>query len=220
VSSDELEKGVAKYKSGYTDQVFNESLLEGMVEEDLWRERVRETLLIQKLFDQSRPQIQKPNNQDALEYFERHSASFRKNAQASALHLVVRDDKTAREVRQKISKSTLTFVAAAQEFSVGPEAQSGAKISVDQGVLPEALDRYLFEGPIGELSPVLKSSYGYHLLRVLSRSPAVNQDFKQVKEQILARLYEERRQGWLEKFEEGLIRSAEIEYNRELIGKL
>jgi hypothetical protein len=48
----------------------------------------------------------------------------------------------------------------------------------------------------------------------------VNQDFKQVKEQILARLYEERRQGWLEKFEEGLIRSAEIEYNRELIGKL
>jgi foldase protein PrsA len=220
VTDIELQKGINKVKAGYPDQQFNESLLEGMVDESVWKERVKESLLIQKLFEQNRPQIQKPTLQEALEFFEKNADSFRRNAQAKALHIVVGDESVAKDVRQKIAGGRLRFVEAARNYSTGPEAQDSAVITVDRGVLPPPLDDFLFEGPLDQLSPVLKSSYGYHLLQVLSRSAAINQDFKAVKNQILDRLFEERRQEWLSRFEEELIRSAEIEYNRELISKL
>jgi parvulin-like peptidyl-prolyl isomerase len=191
-----------------------------MVDESVWKERVKESLLIQKLFEQNRPQIQNPTLQEALEFFEKNADSFRRNAQAKALHIVVGDESVAKDVRQKIAGGRLRFVEAARNYSTGPEAQDSAVITVDRGVLPPPLDDFLFEGPLDQLSPVLKSSYGYHLLQVLSRSAAINQDFKAVKNQILDRLFEERRQEWLSRFEEELIRSAEIEYNRELISKL
>jgi len=220
VSEEELNKGIEKYKSGYTPQLFNESLLEGMVDEKAWRERIRETLLMQKLFESAKPKIQEPSNEEALNYFQNHPQLFRKDAQATALHLVVAEEKTASELRRKILAGSIDFVAAARENSTGPEAQEDAKIQIEKGTMPEEIDRALFEGPLNTLSPIIKSPYGFHIFKVLSRTPAENQDFLNVKKQIVATLFEEKRAAWMEKFEEGLIRAAEIEYNRSLIERL
>ena len=220
ISEDELNRGIDKYKSGYTPQVFNESLLEGMVDEKVWRSRIRETLLMQKLFETAKPKIQDPTTEEALNYFQNHQQLFRRDAQAVALHIVVADEKVAAEIRRKISSGSVDFVAAARENSSGPEAQENAKIRIEKGTMPVEIDTALFEGPLNTLSPVIRSPYGFHIFKVLSRTPAENQDFLNVKKQIVATLLEDRRSAWMEKFEEGLIREAEIEYNRGLIEKL
>lgn len=220
VTEKELEAGIEKFKSGYSDQLFYESLLEGMMEEEEWRNRVRENILIQKMFEASKPQIQKPTTEEALEYFQNHPQLFLRPAEATARHIVVGDEKVANEIRSKISSRKLGFLAAAKEFSVGPEAKENAEITVEKETLPEPLDKYLFEGPLKTLSPVIESPYGFHLLEVLRRRPPINLDFKDVQTDILKRLHDERRQAWLERFEETLIRESEIAYNRELIKKL
>lgn len=221
ISDRELEEGLKRFKEGYTSTAFEQSLLEQMLDEANWREKVRQTLLIEKLFDQSKPKIPTPAESDALEYYEKNRQQFSRRASAKALQIVVTDPKLAEEISQKLKRNPQDFVRLAREHSIGPEGQEeNAVIQVEKDMMPEEIDRALFEGKINQISPVIHSVYGHHIFRVLSQTPALNLDFDQVKGQILQRLEAERRKEWLLRFEEQLIRSAEIRYNRELIQKL
>jgi parvulin-like peptidyl-prolyl isomerase len=220
LSEAELEAGLKKFKQGYTSSSFEQSLLEQMVDAEEWKNRVRQNILIEKLFYSSAPKIQRPSVKEALQYYEEHPNLFRKEAEVVALHLVVAERKVADELRQKIKKNAKMFKPLAKEFSTGPEGQDDAVIRVTQGTLPPELDRPLFELKKGELSPVIQTGYGFHLIQVVDRTAAINLDFAEVKDSILETLISETRQKWLSDFEENLIRGAQIEYNRELIRRL
>src|SRR5690606_32773108 len=68
VTDEELLEGIQKFKTGYPDQIFHEMLLEGMVDETEWREQVRQNLLIEKMFEATKPQIKAPSIEEALEF--------------------------------------------------------------------------------------------------------------------------------------------------------
>lgn len=222
LSQEELSRGLEKYKAGYSSGSFEQSLLEQMVDKTDWEEKVRQNLLIEKLFEESRPQIPTPSLEEALEFYQTNRRLFVKNAMAKAQQIVVKDLELAKDLRKKVLKSPKDFVKLARENSIGPEAsdQGNAEILIEKDALPEPLDRALFELKIGEVSQVIQSPYGYHIIKPISRSTPLNLDFQQVKSEILERLQQEKRREWILKFEERLVRQAQIEYNRDLIEKL
>jgi peptidyl-prolyl cis-trans isomerase C len=220
VSDNELDAAIEKYKQGYTPEVFRENLLEQMVDEKEWREQIRQNLLIAKIFDSTEVARPVPKPEEALSFYEKNSALFHSPARAVALHLVLADKAKAEELRKNIASRPTTFLEVAKKYSIGPEAQEDAKIRIDRGALPPELDKALFELPIGAISPVIQSSYGFHVLKVLERTSEINKDFEQAKGEIMKHLLSEGRLQTLSHFEEELIRSAQIEYNRELIRKL
>lgn len=220
ITEAELEAGLKKFKEGYTNTSFEQSLLEQMVDADEWKSRVKQNLLIEKLFDGSAPKLPAPSEKQALQYYQDHPNLYHKEATATALHLVVVDQKLAEDLRQKIKAKPKSFKLEAKKNSIGPEAQEDATIRVTEGTLPPELDRFLFQSKIGELSPVIKTNYGYHILQVTQRKHAINLDFEQVRDEIYKSLLAENRRKWLLDFEEDLIRKAQIEYNRELIERI
>jgi len=59
------------------------------------------------------------------------------------------------------------FRALAREQSVGPEASNGGEMGVFQrGQLPADMEAAVFSMAEGEVSPVVESSYGYHIFRL------------------------------------------------------
>lgn len=220
LSDQEIEEGIKRYKDGYTNSSFEQSLLEQMVDAAEWRQQVRDGLLIEKLFKRSAPKASPPSLQEALQYYEEHSNLFRKEASSRAMQIVVSDKKMASELLEKVKKNPKLFRDLAKQNSTGPEASSDAIIKVAQGALPPELDGPLFQLRINEISSVIESPYGFHILKVLERQPAINFDFEEVKGQIMAQLVEDHRRQWVLEFEEKLIRSAQIEYNRDLVGRL
>lgn len=220
VSEKELVEGIQAYKSGYSEQMFQESLLEGMVDETEWKEQVRQNLLIEKLFEVQDIEIKEPSIEEALAFFEKNPQLYEVPAEIVTQHIVVGDEELAKQIRKELRKNISKFKELARQHSIGPEAKDDAIIRVEKGSLEENIDRTISSIPIKRLSQVVKTDYGYHLFRVLERTEAVNLDFSQVKEDILEQLKKERRLKWIEKFEEELIRAAQIEYNRELIREL
>lgn len=220
VSEKELLSGIEKYKQGYPEQIFQETLFEGMVDESDWKEQVRQNLLIGKLFEASEAEIQSPSNEEKMQYYQDNPHQFKQSAQVRSQHIAVGDEDLALEIRKKLKSDPKQFSYLAREHSIGPEAQDDAIIEVEKGTMPSEIDDVLFTIPLKQISQVIKSPYGFHLFYVLSRRPSVNLDFKQVSKEIGEKLLEERKQRWIEKYEEDLIRSAEIEYNRELIKSL
>ena len=220
VSEAELEEGLKKFKDGYSEASFEQQLSDQMIDVRVWKKNIEQSLLIEKLFDQSAPQIPAPSNQELMKYFEKNRHLFQKNASATALHIVVDQKSLADEILSKLKRRPGDFVALAKEHSTGPEAQERAQISAEKGALPEPLDRALFDTKIGGISPVIESPYGFHIFKVISRRPALNLDFQNVRSQISERLQRQRRLEWMDRFEEKLIRMSTIEYNRELIKTL
>ncbi len=213
---------IDKIKSGYPDQIFQEMLLEGMIDENEWQEQMRQNLLMEKIFEVKKPKLPAPSLQEALSFYEKNSPLFQIPEEAIALQIVTGDAELANEIRSQLLKKNTTshFKALAKKHSLGPEAQDDARIQIQKDMMPAEIDKILFSLEIGKISPVIESPYGFHIFRVLSRQSAVNLDFKQVRQQIFEKLYEDRKKAWLDKFEEELIRSADIQYNRGLIEKL
>lgn len=59
------------------------------------------------------------------------------------------------------------FRALAREQSVGPEASTGGEMGIFQrGQLPADMEAAVFAMAEGEVSPVVESSYGYHIFRM------------------------------------------------------
>lgn len=220
VSQKELDDAVQKYKEGYEERLFRETLIEGMVEEDYWIEQVRHNLLIEKLFKLSKIQVTPPTPEEALQYYEENQNLYSRKAEVTAEQIVVNDEETAKKILEELKKNPGGFKDLAKEFSIGPEAQDNARISVEKDVMPENLDNYLFSAPLKQISPIIKTEYGYHIVRPLSRKEAVNLDFNQVKTSIYQELYSRKQEKALAEFEQGLIRRADIRYNRDLIAKL
>ena len=59
---------------------------------------------------------------------------------------------------------------------------------------------------VGEISPVIKTEYGYHVLKLINKVPATQQDFAAVKDQLTAKLKQnyiaEQRKAFLAKLDE------------------
>jgi len=217
ISEGELETGIKKIKEDYTAGSFEQSLLEQMVDEKTWRERIKETLLMEKLFEESKPVIPAPRDDEALEFYEKNRLQFLRPAVAQALHIVVPSLDKAKEIRKQLKTNPQSFLKLARENSTGPEAQQDAMITIEKDAMPEEIDRALFEGKIQEISDVIQSPYGFHIFKVLKRTPSLNMDFRQVRPQIISRLSADKRREWILLFEERLIRKAEIEYDDSAI---
>ncbi|MCK7506745.1 MAG: peptidylprolyl isomerase [Desulfobacterales bacterium] len=52
--------------------------------------------------------------------------------------------------------------------------------------MPEPLDKTLFNLPVGKISPVVKSDYGYHIFKVTDIQPARTRSFSECKEDVMA----------------------------------
>jgi parvulin-like peptidyl-prolyl isomerase len=74
----------------------------------------------------------------------------------------------------------------AQAHSDGTTASKGGlrDWTREGSLVSEQLNQELFGLPIGELSPIIESESGYHILRVMEREPATHTGFVEVQEEI------------------------------------
>ncbi len=90
------------------------------------------------------------------------------------------------ELRGQIAAGTLSFAAAAKANSRGPTAESGG----DLGYIPrkwlveEPVARVAFALPVNQLSDVIESEYGLHLILVSDRKPGQPSDFTKIKDDV------------------------------------
>ena len=114
------------------------------------------------------------------------------------------------KLREEIVNNKKDFALAAKEFSQGPTRDQGGDLDWFphiKGVLPEPLLHTAFSLPPGQISDVLESELGIHILKVVERKPGEPSDFTKIKEQVRQLCIEEMQQVVLQQ----LRQSAKIE---------
>ncbi len=154
-------------KSTYLDR-----LRKGEVEEskELWEldsDDLEEKLIIEKYVSQI-TQNESVDEEEIRRYYELHKSEFFLPERIQVSQILLLTEAEAVDIWEKVKHaSEEDFRAAARAKSIGPEAARGGEMGVYQkGQLPLEMETAIFSLAEGEVSPVIKSPYGFHIFRL------------------------------------------------------
>jgi len=119
--------------------------------------------------------------------------------------------KKLRELREQIVAGKLTFAEAAQKYSHCPSAPKGGELGYiyRKWMVEEPFAKAAFALKVNEMSDIVTTDFGLHLILVTDRKPPEPSEFSKVKEDVRECCAEEMRQKLLI----DLRKSAKIEIN-------
>jgi len=107
-------------------------------------------------------------------YFQKNHAQFDKPEKVQARHILVADLATANKVEAAL-KAGGDFATLAKQYSMDPASKvNGGELGFfGRGQMVKPFDNAAFSLPIGKISAPVKSPFGWHIIQVESKQPAV-----------------------------------------------
>jgi peptidyl-prolyl cis-trans isomerase C len=153
----------------------------------------------------------KLSDDDLKKVYEQYKEKFKTDEQIRASHILVKDEKTAQEVLTKLKKGE-AFADLAKKYSSDSTAEKGGDLGwFDKGKMVPEFDKAAFALKDGETSGIVKSNFGFHIIKAVGRRPAGYAPFEEVKEQIKAAILPSKQQEVFQKVKADLKKNAKIE---------
>jgi foldase protein PrsA len=175
VTDKEIDSEIEKIKEELGgEDAFKQALEQnGLTDEKQLKERVKSMLLNEKAATEG----VKISDDEMKKVFEE---KYKTEVQAS--HILVDDEKTAKEVQAKLKEGG-DFAKLAEEYSKDPGSKSkGGDLGFfGKGAMVPEFEKAAFTLEKGETSELVKSDYGYHIIKVTDKR---ENKFEDKKEQI------------------------------------
>ncbi len=131
-------------------------------------------------------------------------------ARVEAWHIMVESEEDADEAMHRLRQGE-SFDEVARQMSVAPDASRGGEMGmVRRGDLSQGMEEVVFGLSEGDISPVTRSEYGYHIFMLERHEEPRLKDLDEVRDEIIARLSSRLKQEIFEKLVEDLKTMAEI----------
>ena len=185
ISEQELESAVEDTKKDYPEEkVFQEMLLHRYLNYDEWKEGLRRQLLVRKIIAKIYEGISPITPDEIKAYFDSHEIEFAQPPMVKFSQIVTHSEDEAKALRERLLKGE-HLDELARQYSTAPEAEDGGEVGwISQDALDESIDRVIFSLPVGEISPVVKTPYGYHIFQVDSKRPEGPKSLQEARDEI------------------------------------
>jgi foldase protein PrsA len=200
ISDEELNKEVDKLKESYGgEEVFEQVLASNNTTVDVLKEDLKNYLTMRKLIE---PQIE-ITDEELKTYFDENKDSLGEAEQIKASHILIEDESTAKEIKQKLADGA-DFAELAKEYSTDEASkENGGELGFfPRGTMVTEFEDVAFSLPINEISEPVKSDYGYHIIKVEEKKDAKEANFDDSKAAIKETLIDEKMESeyttWLE----------------------
>jgi parvulin-like peptidyl-prolyl isomerase len=172
VTEAELAQRMDEIRADYPDQTFEDTLVKDFQLKDEWKAQVRRTLLIEKAFQLEVKNRIRPDPKALEALYETHRAELVKPMAVRFLHITTDARAKTEKARQRVLSGE-DFERVARD-NQAPEAallQEPAEW-IDPRYLPDRVRKAVEATPLGRVSPVVESEYGYSIFKVLEVRPA------------------------------------------------
>ncbi|HZH61266.1 MAG TPA: peptidylprolyl isomerase [Metabacillus sp.] len=190
VTSEEIDAELQELIDSYGgEETFEQQLTaSGLTQADI-KEDIEVNLQIEKILE---PQIE-ITEEEMQTYFDENKDSFVQTKQIKASHILVEDEKTAKEVKEKLDNGE-DFAELAKEYSTDPgSAESGGDLGFfGEGSMVAEFEEAAFSMKVDEISDPVKTEHGYHIIKVTDIQEAAEANFEKSKEEIKGILLDEK----------------------------
>lgn len=119
------------------------------------------------------------------EYYENNKSRFKKIHTFRASHILIDSEEKALQIREKISNNEESFEELAKANSTCPSSQSGGDLGLfSTGQMVPEFEKSCEELEIGEVSYPVKTQFGYHIIKLVEKNLARDDDYSSNKNDI------------------------------------
>jgi peptidyl-prolyl cis-trans isomerase C len=180
--------------------------------EDLKKRVVVEAYLKKKVEEQANI-----TDADLQKFYEQNKEKFKTGEQVHASHILVKTEKESQDILAQIKKGG-NFEELAKKHSIDGAAAKGGDLGwFGKGSMIPEFEKVVFGLKEGELSGVVKTQFGYHIIKLTGKRPAGTRPFDEVKEQIKAAMLPEKQQGVFQKLKEDLKKDAKYSIKEDVL---
>jgi len=192
------------------------------------KKQIREGLTYEKILEKQWEGKTDVNTPDARQYYENNIEQFQEPEQIRASHILIStrtNDPNAdkakvkaeakieiEEIQKKIAEGA-DFAEMAKEHSQGPSAPRGGDLDFfPRGKMMPSFEEAAFSLEVGQVSDIVETSYGYHLIKVTGHKDSNTISFEEAKEGIIENLTNQKKNDIAQQYVESLKENAEIVY--------
>ncbi|RME14625.1 MAG: hypothetical protein D6797_08400 [Bdellovibrio sp.] len=132
------------------------------------------------------------------DYYKKHKVKYFQPEEVHARHILIKvkngDEKKAlakiKEIEAQLKKGA-SFKELAAKYSEGPTRKKGGDLGYFQkGKMVPEFEKVAFSLPVGKVSGPVKTSFGYHLIKVEDKKKAHTKPFEEVRTEVAKELFE------------------------------
>lgn len=121
------------------------------------------------------------SDDEVKEYYQNHLSEFEVKASVTARHILVDTEEECRRILEKIESEELTFIEAAKTYSLCPTGEGGGDLGeFGYGEMEEDFEVAVFAAEVGKIEGPIKTSFGYHLIKVDNKVEESRKSFEDV----------------------------------------
>lgn len=209
VKAEDLDAEVKAVQNSYPDDLsFQQALAEQGISFRDWKARVQDTLLQKAVSVKVISAVENPTDVEMQTYYKEHQIDFAVREQAKIRQILVATESDATAIDKEL-KAGKKMTDLAKKYSTSPEGPQGGMVGWVEKGLTDVFES-AFRMKQGARSPMVKSSFGYHIFEVLERKPSRNKPFNEVKDEIKRILMEKKKQSLYLSWLEERVRSARV----------
>jgi len=220
VSDEELESAVREIKRDYSENDFRELLLKGYIDYHEWKESLREQLLIRKITSKASAASPQVSIEEIKAYYDTHLEEFRRPAMVRFRQIVTRTREEADNLQKKLVQGGDLAATVVQSSKVPASAGSSEPGWFAKGDLDESIERVVFSLPVGKVSGVVETPYGFHIFEVLGKKPEGVRSLYEAMREIETRLLLEHREAFYSEWLQGLRKAIPVKIDQELLKEM
>ena len=220
VSDEELENTVREIKKDYAEKDFQDLLLKGYIDYGEWKEGLREQLLIKKITSKASVAAPQVSVEEMKAYYDSHREEFRRPAMVRFRQIVTRTKEEADNIQKRLVQGGDMAATVAQSSKVPASAGSSEPGWFAKGDLDESIEKVVFSLPVGKVSGVVDTPYGFHIFEVLGRKPEGVRSLPEAMTEIEAKLRYERQEAFYSDWLQNLRKAIPVKIDRALLKEL
>lgn len=217
---------ISKNKKEFLDEVivdtllYTEALRKKLNRDDdvkkVINEAKKKILIARLLKDEVEDRIE-ISEKEIANYYNANKKKFTTPEVLRASHILVKQDSEARDILVELSNNR-SFEDLARARSVDPTAKIGGDIGYfTRHQLVPKIEETCFNMRLGEISDIVKTKFGYHIIKLTERKPPRTKELSEVRDAIDETLKRLKKKMLFNEFVQALKEKAQISVNTGLL---
>lgn len=179
---------------------------------DLKKRLIVESFLKKKVETESQV-----SDADLQKFYEQNKDKFKTGEQIRASHILVKNEKEAKDILAQV-KGGGNFEDLAKKHSVDSSAAKGGDLGwFGKGSMVPVFEKAALALKEGQVSDVVKSDFGFHIIKLTGKRAAGIRPLEEVKDQIKSAIMPSKQQEVFQKIKEELKKSAKITVKEDVL---
>lgn len=204
VTDKEIEEELDVLKEQYGgDEALEQVLLSQGLTADVLKDNIKMNIMIKKLIGTDI----EVKEEEIKEFYEENKEQFGEKEEVDANHILVETKEEAEEIKAKLDDGEDFEELAKKHSTDGSKDEGGALGFFGKGEMVPEFEEVAFSMKKGEISDIVKSEFGYHIIRVNEKKEgkeaSLEDSEEEIKDAIIeSKLPEEYQKWYQERYEE------------------